>query len=214
MATRDVDWPLGDVIKRARERLGLSVRAAAKLMDVSPTTWSSVETGTRVKRGGGGHEPAQPQASVIIAAARIVRVDVDTALRLAGYEPSVYNPASAAPLTRSERTVAQRVSMLSPEQQAAVGTVVDAFLGRRAVLSDDPPDEPADEDASPTADPQSVFQEADPQHTGPADEARPPGAAQMSGHEAGRRHAQMSGHEHGKTRGPDDVPEPRVAGRS
>jgi transcriptional regulator with XRE-family HTH domain len=213
MAKREDAERLGALIKAARERLGLSGREAARRAGFSPTTWSAVEKGTRIKSGGGGHERAYPKPGVIVAAANTVGVDVAEALRLAGYDPDVYNPSSSAPLTRSERTVAQRVSMLSPEQQAAVGTVVDAFLGV-AVLSDDPPDEPADEEASPTADPQSVFQEADPQHTGPVDEARPPGAAQMSGHEAGRRHARMSGREHGKTRGPDDVPEPRVAGRS
>ena len=128
MATRDAEWPLGAVIKAARERAGLSVREAAGHAEFSPTTWTSIETGTRIKRGGGEHEPTRPKPGVIVAAANVVGVAVDTALELAGYDPSVYSPSSSAPLTRSERSVAQRVALLSPEERAAVGSVVDAFL--------------------------------------------------------------------------------------
>lgn len=153
------------------------MREAAKLTTFSRTTWTSLETGTRIKEGGGVHAPAKPRPDTIMQAARVVGVDVNEALTLGGWDPRVYNPDYAA--TRLE----QRLALLSPEQQAAVGWVVDAFLAAEvpaqaqeavagviaAYLSADVP--------------QQVTQE-------PPKQTRR--GARMSGARPGRRHAVMS----------------------
>jgi hypothetical protein len=194
MATWD-PGRLGALIKNARDELGLSRREAEKLTTFSRTTWTSLETGTRIKHGGGEHEPARPKPYVIMEAAEVLGVDVNEALTLGGYDPRVYNPDNTPSL-------AQRIALLSSEQQAAVSWVVDAFLAA---------DVPAEAQEA-VENVVAAFLSAD--VPSQAQSATPRRAAYMSGHEAGRRHARMSGREHGKTRGPDDVPEPRVAGRS
>lgn len=41
---------LGDRVRRRRERLGMSIDTAAEMGPVSPTTWSRVELGRKVRR--------------------------------------------------------------------------------------------------------------------------------------------------------------------
>ena len=158
----------------------------------------------RTKRGGGGSEPTHPKPGVIVAAANVVGVDVSKALELAGYEPATYSPSSSAPLTRSERAVAQRLSMLSPEQLNAVGSVVDALLAGLGLPAED--DSAAEPDAE-VGQPQ--FLAAD---TAPPSESGPRSRGRLGHPAPGRRRGVMShesGHdEEGRNPG---MPEPRPA---
>lgn len=87
MVERDAAWPLGDLIRAGREALGLGVRRAAKRAGVAPTTWTAIETGMRIKKGGAAPEPAELSKPSVVAAALVVGVDHTLALRLAGLEP-------------------------------------------------------------------------------------------------------------------------------
>jgi len=87
MAERDVAWPLGELIQEARKALGLGVRRAATRAGIAPTTWTAIETGKRIKKGGGAPEPADLSKPSVIAAALVVGVDYKLALQLAGLEP-------------------------------------------------------------------------------------------------------------------------------
>lgn len=127
------DWPLGNLVREARKTAGFSLREAARRAGISPTTWESVETGTRRKRGGGGEtEPSRPQASNVIAVANVLRLDVNEALRFAGYDPSVSNPGfhpsqpGRPPV--SQRAVGDMVARLTPRQRAAVVEIIESML--------------------------------------------------------------------------------------
>ncbi len=142
----DGAWPLGELVRQARDRAGLSLREAGRRAGISATTWESIETGTRRKRGGGGEtEPTKPQASNIVAAANVLRLDVNKALRLAGYDPSVSNPGfhpsqpGRPPV--SQRAVGDMVARLTPRQRAAVVEIIESML-YPAVEDELPVDEP------------------------------------------------------------------------
>lgn len=128
----DGDWPLGAIVREARLSAGLSLRAAATQANISPTTWDSVEKGTRPKRGGGGHERSVPQASNIVAVANVLRLDINNALRLAGYDPSVANPGfqptRPGRVPKSQRALGDMAARLTPRQYGAVVEIIESML--------------------------------------------------------------------------------------
>ena len=132
----DGDWPLGALVREARLGAGLSQREAGRLAGISPTTWESIETGTRRKRGGGGVERSVPQASNIVAAANVLRLDVNNVLRLAGYDPTVSNPGfhpsqpGRPPV--SQRAIGDMAARLSARQRAAVVEIIESMLDPNA----------------------------------------------------------------------------------
>jgi hypothetical protein len=114
--------PLGAQLRAGRERVGLSIRQAAKLANFSPTTWATLETGTRDQ--GGEKVTSKPTTTTVIAAARVVDLDVAEALRLAGYDPRHWTtPQSDGPVA-DHRTVAERIALLNDTQLAAVAAIV------------------------------------------------------------------------------------------
>lgn len=200
MASRD-PVRLGALIRTAREQLGLSRREAEKLTSFSRTTWTSLETGTRIKQGGGAHEDSKAKPHVIIEAAEVLGVDVNEALTLGGWDPRIYNPDSTPSLAR-------RVSLLSSEQQAAVSWVVDAFLAAEV---------PAQAQEA-VAGVIAAFEDAGvpPQSLSTPEPEQQPrtrrGAARMSAPRRSGRHAVMSSRRDETAATPDDIPESRRAG--
>jgi transcriptional regulator with XRE-family HTH domain len=101
MVERDTVWPLGELIRAGRQALGLGVRRAATRAGIAPTTWTSIETGTRIKKGGGEPEPADLSKPSVVVAALVVGVDYQLALQLAGLEP-LSDPEQQAPAVEPE----------------------------------------------------------------------------------------------------------------
>jgi hypothetical protein len=116
--------PLGAALRAGRERDRLSIRQAAKLAKFSHTTWTSLETGIRSTQGE-KVSAGKPDPGFVIAAARVVDLDVAEALRLAGYDPRHWTtaPQPDGPVA-DHRTVAERIALLNDTQLAAVAAIV------------------------------------------------------------------------------------------
>lgn len=124
--------PLGAALRTGREHAGLSIRQAAGLAKFSPTTWTALETGTRTKAG--AQVPVgRPAAGLVIAAARVIGLDAEDALTLAGYDPRHWiAPEGQADMAAvDEQVVVDRISLLTGEQLAAVNAVVHVMLAKR-----------------------------------------------------------------------------------
>ena len=79
------DWPIGPELRLHRERIGLSVKAAARRTGgaVSDGRWYQLESGYQQIRG--QHIPISTKPETIAAAAKAVDWDVNEALALAGF---------------------------------------------------------------------------------------------------------------------------------
>lgn len=87
--TTPSEWPFGPILKAARVRKGLSVRAAAELTgkagdpgSISEATWRNLEKGTYRVRG--QDFPYIARQATVAAAAAAVGLPLDHALKMAG----------------------------------------------------------------------------------------------------------------------------------
>lgn len=76
---------LGGLLEAARQRAGLSVRAAARAAGFSEGTWRQIVLGYRQVTAD-VRVPTNPKVSTVRAAAEAVGADVARALELAGHE--------------------------------------------------------------------------------------------------------------------------------
>lgn len=132
------DWPLGPALKKARERVGISVRAAARRTDgaISSGRWYQLESG--YQKVGGQSLPIGTTASTVAAAARAVDWDITEALTVAGFDERDYQPPTqeAEPIRRYtddelvaeilRRMKGQRDVVDSTEKTRAPGEAVQA----------------------------------------------------------------------------------------
>lgn len=109
------DWPIGPALRRARERAGLSVRAAARRTNgaVSSGRWYQLESGWQKNKG--VFIPVGTTAASIAAAARAVQWDVDEALTIAGFDPAMAIPAQAGYARFSDEELMEEFAALSDE---------------------------------------------------------------------------------------------------
>jgi hypothetical protein len=86
------DWPLGPALRQRRERLGLSVKAAARRTSkaISDGRWYQLESGYQQIKG--QLIPIGTTPATVAAAARAVEWDPDEALRVAGFDPALIGP--------------------------------------------------------------------------------------------------------------------------
>lgn len=77
------DWPLGPALKKARDTVGLSQRAAAKIAGISEGRWRQLEKGYQESRG--VRIPIGTTPKTVAAAALAVKWDVGEALHVAGF---------------------------------------------------------------------------------------------------------------------------------
>lgn len=117
--TKQRPWPLGPRLLKLRETAKLSIRDASTAAGFSTATWAALEKGYK-SPGGGVRVDYTPRAENVVAAARVVGMDAQEALRLAGMDPSL------APVTSGGRTLSQR-EILHLWAQLAPG-VRDAML--------------------------------------------------------------------------------------
>jgi transcriptional regulator with XRE-family HTH domain len=75
---------LGELLERAREGLGLSVREAAKRAQISEGRWRQVAKGAQ--RIGDQDIPVNPRRGTVISMARAVGVAENEALHAAGFD--------------------------------------------------------------------------------------------------------------------------------
>lgn len=119
--------PLGAALRAGRKSAKLSIRQAARLANCSPTTWTTLETGTRTEHGARKQSGTTPR--FVITAARVVDVDPAEALRLAGYDPEHWFPTDTSEAPPADaRTVADRIALLTGERLSAVAAVVHLML--------------------------------------------------------------------------------------
>lgn len=78
------DWPLGPALEQARIRSGISGRAAAKRAGISSGRWYQLVSG--VQKIKGQEIPISTTASTVVAVAKAVDLDINEALKLAGFD--------------------------------------------------------------------------------------------------------------------------------
>lgn len=94
----DVTWPLGPVLREAREALGLSKREAAKRAGLSDNLWRRLEDGyymvqgERVPLRGRVGELRGVRPETLRAAALAVKLDLAEAAQLVGYPAEALAP--------------------------------------------------------------------------------------------------------------------------
>lgn len=127
---RDPDglWPLGPVVGAALAQAGWSDREAGKRAGIAPATVKAMVTGRRPNG-----DTTKPQSSAVIKLARALRLDVNEALELAGYDPRVENPdfqpsARMGRPPKSQRAVGEMIDRLTPRQYDAVVEVIESML--------------------------------------------------------------------------------------
>lgn len=121
-------WPLGPVVGEALTRAGLSDREAGKRAGIAAATVKAMVTGHRPTG-----EPTRPQSAAVIKLARVLRLDVNQALELAGYDPRIENPdfqpsARTGRPPKSQRAVGNLLDRLTPRQYDAVVEVIESML--------------------------------------------------------------------------------------
>jgi transcriptional regulator with XRE-family HTH domain len=119
-------WPLGDLLRTARERRKLGIAGAAKRAGMSQGKWHQIERGVRAVAG--GHVPFRPKPDDIVTAARAVFVDPREALRAADYDPEKDAPDLAASPTITSAELAAKLQRLTPAQRAAVLATINSML--------------------------------------------------------------------------------------
>lgn len=98
------EWPFGPMLRDARERIRpkLSIRKAAELADISEAMWRKLENGYYMVQGrrvylvGSGSERTGTTPRTVRAVAKVVGLDVNEALRTAGF-PDEANEEPPAP---------------------------------------------------------------------------------------------------------------------
>lgn len=92
------DWPLGVALRQARERAGLSVRAAARRTQggLSSGRWYQLESG--YQKAGGHNIPVGTTPATLAAAATAINWDVEEAFAIAGFDPIDITPPKQSPL--------------------------------------------------------------------------------------------------------------------
>jgi transcriptional regulator with XRE-family HTH domain len=119
------DWPLGPVLTAAREERGLSLREAAAAAGFSKDTWSALEKGYR-GNGARRSDARKPDARNVIAAARVVGLNINEALRLSGNP--IPEPIPTGRPTTSVTSLARKIGTLPADLQQAIETIVDSHL--------------------------------------------------------------------------------------
>ncbi|GLZ43288.1 helix-turn-helix domain-containing protein [Actinokineospora sp. NBRC 105648] len=115
-------WPLGEVLRQARDGKGWSQEDAAQKARFSRTSWQQLESGRRADR-----KPFRPKADTVINAALAVGVEPKEALELAGLDPTRYEPARAGRPTATVTEVRELVMRLTDGQRQAVVDLIMAF---------------------------------------------------------------------------------------
>ncbi|GAA2969838.1 Transcriptional regulator, contains XRE-family HTH domain [Actinokineospora diospyrosa] len=115
-------WPLGELLRRARDEKGWSQEDAAQKARFSRTSWQQLESGRRADR-----KPFRPKADTVINAALAVDVDPSEALELANLDPTKYEPARAGRPTATVTEVRELVMRLTEEQRQAVVNLIRSF---------------------------------------------------------------------------------------
>jgi transcriptional regulator with XRE-family HTH domain len=225
MAERNVVWPLGARIREARKAAGLGVNRAAKRAHIAPTTWTSIEEGTRIPQGGADPRRTRPDVKSVLAAALVVGIDINEALELGGYEPlspdAYVTPAPAAP-AEPDQAGWLELKVIRERDGWELGKLADAAgLSRETLrLYERGQRNPSAASVRALAEvlkvPYSVLAPSPRDNDAPAAPEPPKqtrrAAAHMSGPQPGRRRGVMSsgsGHDEGG-RGPA-MPEPRPA---
>ena len=121
------DWPLTDILTRARG--GLSADAAAARAGVSVGTWRVYESGRRY-RAGQGEYPLDPKPDTLYSIATAFDLDAAELFRLVGLDPDelerVQREADQPPVTvgqplpASGRALAQLYIQLDDERRRSV----------------------------------------------------------------------------------------------
>jgi transcriptional regulator with XRE-family HTH domain len=123
-------WLLGERLRAAREALNLSQTAAAQRADFSRTVWQQLESGQRADG-----KPLQPKAKTVTAAALAVQLDPREALRLAGHDPTRYEPSRAGRPVASQSELSELFTKLNERQRQALIELVASFVDQQ----DEPP---------------------------------------------------------------------------
>ncbi|MGQ0837310.1 helix-turn-helix domain-containing protein [Actinokineospora sp.] len=126
----DSSWPLGRLLREAREDAGLSQTAAAQRARISRAQWQNLEKGT-----GSGGKPVRPKPNTVTSAAEAVGLDPQHALELAGLDPSNYDPARPGRPTASLAEARDLLAQVTERQLQAVIDLLHAFLDTRPTSS-------------------------------------------------------------------------------
>lgn len=127
-------WPLGDVLKSQREKLGLSFSGLAKRAGLGRATVTYYETGFRADNG----DPVNPSVKILRPLAEALELDVDYLLDVAGLLPArrKTDEEAAAEVARRSALLADRIALLDPAFRAAIETIVDQHLRAQGLLDD------------------------------------------------------------------------------
>lgn len=106
---------LGEELREARRKKGLTQTAAAERAEVSATLWQQLEKGVRYDG-----KPLQPKAKTVIDVAIAVGLEPTRALEVAGLDPSAYEPARRPRRTASESEMLDLFSRLTVAQRQAL----------------------------------------------------------------------------------------------
>ncbi|AUI63000.1 helix-turn-helix transcriptional regulator [Amycolatopsis sp. BJA-103] len=118
-------WEFGTLLRRARTRLKLSGREAARRAGISESRWRQLETGTQPS------DSAEPAAvgttpETVLKVAKVVGLDEREALTLAGFDPDnhIFNEEVDAVLRRE---MLDAYDQLSRSQQRALVDLIQSF---------------------------------------------------------------------------------------
>jgi transcriptional regulator with XRE-family HTH domain len=112
-------WPLGPALEQARTSRGLATREAARIAGISDTQWRNMERGYELRKG--NKIAVSPRADTVERAARVVGLNVEQALRLAGLEVSL--PDLAEHDTGPDLSAVDLDDLLGELRRRAVGAV-------------------------------------------------------------------------------------------
>lgn len=126
--------PHGVILEAARERLGLTKRAAAKRADYSESRWRQIVTGVQ-KMGGGVEVPARPTPKTLRAMSAAVDADVNQVLIAAGFEPV----GETAP--ENVRRAELRAAIVNSDEPTYLKRAMLAMLDDDQPTPDHPPSE-------------------------------------------------------------------------
>jgi hypothetical protein len=144
------DWPFGPMLRAARERIRpkLSIRKAAELADISEAMWRKLENGYYMVQGkpvflvGSGSERTGTTPRTVRAVAKVVGLDVNEALRTAGFPEEVDAEPPAPRDEAFENLKSLWVTFERAWGREAADKAIDKLYRSRHAASITPPDRP------------------------------------------------------------------------
>lgn len=127
------NWPLGTILRTARERKDWSMSQAARAANSSYDHWRAVETGFSIEPDG-SYYPYHAHPPTIVKFAEAVRVDIAECLRAVGLDDDVKTDLGDREARRLSMLGALRRSIWNMpfDQVRALATIVGAMVTGRA----------------------------------------------------------------------------------